>query len=134
MTVAGEIAAYLEAQGLGKQAVDLFIGKMPATPEACGVVYEYGGAPAELGFGVDGIQFETPGIQVAFRGAPHDYAGPRAKAELAFRALPKVQATNLSGAFYLTITPQQSPFALERDDDERHVVVCNFLCEKRPSP
>lgn len=133
MSVLNEIAAHLVAQGLGTLNTDLFIGKLPNDPAACGAVFEYGGPPPEMGFGAAGVKHETPGVQVVFRGAPHDYAGPRTKAETAYRALAAVEAQPLSGTFYHWIHPQHSPFLHERDDAERVLIAANYLCEKEPS-
>lgn len=133
MSVLNEIAAHLVAQGLGVLGTDLFIGKLPNDPDACGVVYETGGLAPEMGFGAAGVKHETPAIQVVFRGAPGDYAGPRAKAESAYRALAAVEAQALSGTFFHFVHPQQSPFLLNRDQAERVLLAFNALCEKEPS-
>lgn len=133
MSVLNEIAAHLATQGLGVVGTDLFIGKLPADPPACGVVYEYGGAPPEFGFGAAGVKWENPGVQVVFRGEPHDYAGPRAKAESAYRALAAVETQLLSGTFYHWIHPQHSPFLLSRDEAERALIACSFLVQKELS-
>lgn len=131
MSTLSEIADHLATSGLGTVGDDLFYGTMPSTPDACGVVYEYQGAPSELGFGVPGVQFEAPAVQVVFRGVPDDYDGPRGQAELAYRALATVQATALGGTNYLLITPQQAPFLLARDDARRVLIACNYVAEKR---
>jgi hypothetical protein len=133
VTVLDEIAAFLQDQGLGVVQVDLFTGTLPNDPPVCGSVQEYPAVPPEFGFGFAGVNFETPGVQVLFRGEPHDYAGPRAKAEAAYRALSAVSAQPLSGTFYHHIHPQHSPFPLGRDDDQRVMIVCSYLCEKEPS-
>jgi hypothetical protein len=134
-----EVAAFLVAQGLGVLNVDLFAGKLPNDPNACCAVYEYPGMPGEFGFGAPGgVIHETPGIQVVFRGEPHDYVGPRVKAQAAYLALSKVQAEPLSGTFYHWIHPQHTPTPLGpgpegRDGLDRIVVKCSYLCEKEPS-
>lgn len=133
MSLLNEIVTHLSAQGLGSFGTDIFIGKLPDKPDACGVVYEYGGVPPEFGFGAAGVKWETPAVQVVFRGAPHDYAGPRAKAETAYRALAAVGGQSLSGTFYHWIHPLQSPALLQRDDAERVSIVFSVLAEKRLS-
>ena len=42
-------------------------GTMPATPDVCLSLFEYGGAPANMGFNVAGVQHEMPGLQVVTR-------------------------------------------------------------------
>jgi Bacteriophage minor capsid protein len=142
MSLLNEIAAKLVALNVGVLGDDLFIGGMPDTPDECVVVYEYGGAPAEKGFGVAGVVYENPSVQVVARGpkpAPGVatvYTGPRAKAEAAFLGLAAVEATTLTGgtsAFYHEITPQASPFLMRRDDSERVLIAVNFAITKELS-
>jgi len=128
-----EIGAKLAALGLGVVGTTIFLGSMPETPTACCAVIEYGGAPPEMGFGLAGVKYETPAIQVMFRGAEGSYAATRALAEAAYRGLCEVETTTLSGTFYHHIHPQQSPFSLKRDDSKRVYIACNFLAEKEPS-
>lgn len=134
MTLLDEIAVFLVAQGVGVLGSTLFKGLMPDSPHACVAIYEYGGRPAITGFSKPGIQHEYPGLQVVSRGVAFDYAGPRAKIELAYRALSTVQAQTLSGAKYLMLRAQQSPFVLERDGSNRVKFAVNFIAEKELSP
>jgi hypothetical protein len=131
MSIPTEIQAYLVSLGtLGT----IVIGSMPASPNVIGVLYEYGGQAPERRFGVSGVGYEHPAFQLIFRGEPHDYAGPRAKAEIAWRALMSVQPRTLGTTQYLTIDPQQSPFAIRpQDENNRHYVGCNFYATKEPS-
>jgi hypothetical protein len=133
VNVLDQIATFLATAGLGTVGADLFKGKLPNDPNACGALYEYGGLPPEGQFGATSFKHESPSVQVVFRGEPHDYEGPRAKAETAYRALTAVETQSLSGTFYNWIHALQSPFFLQRDDAERVVIACNFLCEKEPS-
>ena len=134
MIVLFEIKTFLDILGtLGT----LTIGEMPATPDAIGTLREYGGQIPDRKFGVTGIGYEKPSIQLCFRGAPHDYSGPRTKSEIAWKAL----ATVVPGALcagvsteYLMITPIQSPFPLgPMDANNRHIIACNFWITKVPS-
>jgi len=130
MSLGTEIVALLSANALGTYGTDLFLNSMPETPDVCGAVFETGGAPPSAGFGVAGIQYETPGIQIRFRGARRDADGPRVKAQTAYRLLVTKWGQVLSGTQYLTLKPSQAPFPLERDGNERVVWVFNALCEK----
>ena len=128
-----EIGAKLAALGLGTVGTDIFLGELPASPYACGVVYEYGGIAPEKSFSTSTLRFETPAVQVVFRGLPGDYASPRAKAATAFAGLAAIEATTLSGTIYYEITPQQSPFMLTRDENECVLIATNYLCQKEIS-
>lgn len=133
MSVLNEIAAHLATLGVGVVGTSLFIGTLPDSPVVCGAVYEYGGLASEMGFGAAGVKYETPAVQVVFRGDPEDYAGPRAKAETAYRGLAAVEAELLGATFYHWIHPQQPPFLLKRDENERVLIAFNVLCEKELS-
>jgi hypothetical protein len=131
MSVLTEIQTYLTS--LGTLGV-IKIGFMPATPDVLGVLYEYGGQMPERAYGVAGIKYEKPAFQHVFRGAPLDYAGPRAKAEIAYRALAAVQPGALGGGVsteYLMIDPQQAPHPVEPVDvNNRHYIGVNFYAMK----
>lgn len=127
-----EIDAFLDTLGLG----NITRGSMPATPDAIGTLYEYGGQPAERRFGVVGMGYEKPAFQLVFRGAPGDYNGPRVKCETAIKALMAVQPGKITAtsAIYLTIDPQQSPFPVQpADNNNRHYIGFNFYATKEPS-
>ncbi len=137
MALLDEIAAKLEVLGVGTVGTTIHKGMMPETPDACCAVYEYGGMAPDLGFGTAGIHLETPAVQVMFRGAPGDYATPRASAATAYNGLASVEATTLIGggtsAFYHTVHPQQAPFLMQRDKNDRVYIGFNVLCEKELS-
>ncbi len=133
MPFLNEIATYLAANGVGVVATSIFVGRMPDAPDACCTLYEPPGLAPNHGFGVAGIQFETPSVQVVCRGVPDDYATPRALAATAWNALSEVQGEALSGTNYNMITPRQSPFEMKRDERGRVHIAFNALCEKEPS-
>ena len=112
----------------------IVIGMMPASPDSISVLQEYGGQSPERAFGVTGIKYEKPAVQLLFRGAPYDYAGPRAKAEIAFQYLAGVQPGVLCVGVtteYLTIDPQQSPHPVAPvDSNNRHYIGINFYLKK----
>jgi hypothetical protein len=132
MSVADEIVALFIANDLGT-AENLFTNRMPETPSTCGVIYDTAGLEPQPGFGVVGIQHERPGIQVRFRGEKRDSATPYASAQAAYRLLIESWGTELSGTQYLTLTPSQSPYILERDANNRVIWVFNALLEKELS-
>jgi hypothetical protein len=133
MSVLNELAAKLAALGVGTVGTDIFLGAMPEDVAACCALYEYGGTAPEFAFGAPGIAFENNAVQVVFRGTPHDYAGPRAKAETAYRGLAAVEVTALSGTLYHWIHPMQAPFLLRRDDSERVLIATNYAIQKELS-
>ena len=109
------------------------LGIMPPSPDAVGTVYEYGGLAPERLFGVVGLGYDKPTIQVLFRGNPFDYTGPRAMAEKAYRALMAVQPGPLCAGvstIYHTIDPVQAPFTMGVDVNNRYKIACNFYIKR----
>lgn len=135
MSFLDEVAAFLASEGLGTVGTDLFSTEMPATPNACGCVYESGGSAPDMPLGSSTPRFENPTVQVVFRGAPDDYTGPRVKAQSAFDAMIGISADQvLSGTKYLQVLALQQPFPLGgKDGNKRWKIVCNFLIQKEPS-
>lgn len=113
------------------------IGNMPESPDAVGILYEYGGLSPDGQFGVAGIKYEKPSVQLVFRGIPNDYVGPRNKSEIAWRFLASVQPGPLGAGIntpYLRIWPIQSPFDLNpMDANLRTLIACNFYVHKELS-
>lgn len=134
MAFLDEVVAFLAAEGLGTVGTDLFKAKMPATPDACGCVYESGGFSPDMALGSLTPRSENPSIQVLFRGAPDDYTGPRVKAQTAFASLIGISVDQvLSGTMYWMVTALQQPFPLGQDDNDRWKIVCNYSVQKDPS-
>lgn len=125
-TPAIDVKAILDA--LGTLGI-INIGHLNATPDVLGVIYEYGGQAPDGRFGVTGVGYEKPSLQVVFRGIANDYTGPMTKARIAWDALAGVQP----GSIFLSITPQQSPFSLGKDSNHRFEIACNFYAMKVPN-
>lgn len=132
MTTGEEIKGYLDIIGTFGT---LTVGFMPDTTGAIGTIYEYGGQQDDPRFGIPGIGYEKPAIQVAFRGVAFDYFGPRVKAESAYRLLAAIQPGVLPGTGFPTkynmIRPQQPPHPVkEMDTKNRHTIGVNFYIDK----
>lgn len=127
-----EIKTFLSTLGL---VWPIKLASMPASPDELICLYEYAGRVPEWRFGVSGVGWEKPAFQLKFRGAPHDYSTPRAKAEITYRALVAVLPGSVGGstAEYLWFDVQQAPFPLRKDANERHEIVFNFYAYKELS-
>lgn len=111
------------------------IGHMPDLGDTpIGTIYDYSGAPISRGFGVIGVQYEHPALQIVFRGAPEDYEGPKANAYIAFYDLAKIQAEVVGSVEYLQVDPQQTPFRIRaKDENNRFYLGFNVYIHKVPS-
>lgn len=134
MSLGEEIADKLASLGLGVVGTSIFIGMLPDHPDELLAVMETGGSAPTFGFGVPGLKFETPNVQVIVRGARGDYSAPRFTIGLAYKGLSTVQGQYLGLTYYHMIKPIQSPFMLHRDQNERPVFIFNASCEKEIGP
>lgn len=128
--VLAELVTYLEAQGVGTPATDLFYGFVPDTPDSLVCLMEYGGLRNEPELGGTTVRLEFPRVQVITRGAKQDYDTPRQKIQDVVVAFTKIGTQALSGVEYKAVEALQPPFLLKRDDLFRFVFVCNFQVTK----
>jgi len=143
MAVIHEVAAKLQALGLGTVGTDIFPGSMPASPDECCAVFAAPGFPSEFGFGTPGVHYEYPGIKVRFRGprpgpgVTTAISGPALKAQQAHDGLATVEVATLSGGgtsgFYHYLRPQRPPYQFGKDTDLLMQWDVDFIAEKRPS-
>ena len=132
MSVLTDIGTYLNAASISTQdltlGTNLFLGRLPETPDTCvGVIQTAGVAPTDT-FGTSFPPLETQGLQTLVRATT--YATAEALAVDVMKSLASVDNQTLTSTLYLKIEAQQSPFALERDNQERLVMSCNFLVKK----
>ena len=135
--VSKEIRDYLvDLISTGVDLGTIRIGTLDPSPDELGVIFEYGGLQHEGRFGVVGIGYERPTLQITFRGAPHDYETPMRRSRIAWSALASVQPGAISSCHatqYLQIIPIQSPFLINKDHAERFEIACNYLIVKEPA-
>lgn len=126
-----ELAARLASGGIGSVGSTIFVGSLPATPDTCVALREYGGFPPEHTMGTDFI-YERPTIQIVARAGAEDYQAARTKAENCYALMAFTNLT-ISGVRYLRAEPLQNPFLLRRDDNNRWEIGFNVLCYKERS-
>jgi hypothetical protein len=130
MAVLDDVGTYLSAQvGPLTLGTNLFLGRMPDTPDTCVALYEYGGdAPLSV-MGSDAMPpVEQPRIQILTR-AP-GYSSSRTLALQCWTAVEAILNETLSGTRYHRIAANQSPFPLERDSHDRVLFAQNFRVQK----
>lgn len=121
-----DIATYLDSQlATLTLGTNLFVGRMPDTPDTCVALYEYGGAsPTEVMGGATPPVLENPRLQVATRDA--SYANAETLARSIWNALTGVLDETLTLTRYNIVDAIQSPFPIERDTHDRVIFVQNF--------
>ncbi len=123
-----EVGTYLVANVTAQTLVlgtNLFLGRMPETPDICVAIIETSGQSAVDAMGGSSLPAYTrPRAQVLVRAA--SYSDASALAEDIYKQMQKIDNESLSGVYYLRANGMQSPFYLERDPQERAVFSCNY--------
>jgi hypothetical protein len=137
MPTLDELGSLLLSEGavsaLGGVAVNsLHYNAFPAsnTVDAT-VIREYAGSEPEYVLGEASVKLVKPRVQVQVRAVRS--ADARQRIMVVFDVLTRVVNQTLSGTFYVKIRPIQSPFWMQRDENDKHIWVFNVECEKRPS-
>ena len=132
MSMLTDVGTYLAAASISTAVLtlgtNLFLGRLPESPDTCvGLVQTAGTAPTNT-FGTSYPPLENQGLQTIVRAAT--YATAEALAVDVMKSLASVENQTLTSTLYLKIEAQQSPFALDRDSQERLIMSCNFLIAK----
>tara|TARA_R110000787_G_scaffold100231_1_gene205105 strand:- start:1350 stop:1754 length:405 start_codon:yes stop_codon:yes gene_type:complete len=132
MSMLTDVGTYLAAASISTAdltlGTNLFLGRLPESPDTCvGLVQTAGTAPTNT-FGTSYPPLENQGLQTIVRAAT--YATAEALAVDVMKSLASVENQTLTSTLYLKIEAQQSPFALDRDSQERLIMSCNFLIAK----
>ena len=108
---------------------NLFLGRLPDTPDTCVAIYETAGTPPTDVFGADSAPpIENAGLMCHTRATA--YSDCQSLAVDVMKTLSKVINETLTSTAYYKIEATQSPFALDRDEQERMVFSCNFTAVK----
>ena len=132
MAVLGDLGTFMAANVTDTTltlGTNLFLGRMPDSPDTCVAIYETAGqAPIDV-FGADSAPpIESAGVMCHTRAAA--YSDCQALAVDIMKTLSKVINESLSGTAYYKVEPIQSPFAFDRDDQDRMLFSCNFTAVK----
>jgi hypothetical protein len=129
-----EIAAHLQAAGVGIICQTLFMGSMPqdepstGSQDAVTAILEIPSRPPVRTH--DKNLLELPRLQIQTRGAPYGYPEARQKAQDAWDVLEAVVNQLLSGVTYLRIEAQRSPYWLRTDDYNRPYFQFDVECSR----
>lgn len=126
MTFLEAVGDYVQAQGQGTLGTNLFLGRMPDTPDVCVGLYEYGGGLPEMTFGSSGIAIDRPRLQVMCRAGRDDYPAARDKAVALRDLLTSITNTTLGAFSVLRIEATQSVNPIGPDEKDRPLVSVNF--------
>lgn len=126
MALLDALGTYLQSQGVGTLATDIFLGRMPDTPDACVVLIEdTGNGPMHV-LGASAYAVQRPRIRAFARAARNDYPAARTKAEAVRTALGAIRDTTLSGVTFLCVNTTSDLYPLMRDGDDRVMIGIDF--------
>lgn len=107
---------------------NLFLGKMPDTPDVCVCVYEYEGfAPIET-FGATAFEVNRPSVQVVVRAGRDDYPAARDLADTLRTLVSAMSNVSVSGVTVMRVASSGSLYPLGADALDRPRVVFNLDC------
>ena len=120
-----DLATYLDTQQASLTlGTNLFIGRMPETPDTCVTLYEYGGGAPDNTMGTTAPVLQNPSVQIAVRAS--SYSSAQSLIALCWSSFEAITNQSLSGTRYNRVSAIQSPFPLERDTSDRIIFVQNF--------
>ena len=130
-----EVAKLITDNTTKAQGTDIFKAfNHPRAQDSATFLIETQGVGPQRVFSSSAPAWENAFIQIIDRSS--DYQIARNSAETIFTLLQGQANVNLTpsssatGTLYLTLEPQQSPFSIGQDDNDRFQVSCNYLVQK----
>lgn len=117
---------YLQTNSVGTLGTNIFLGKMPASPDYCITLYEYEGMAPVESFGGSPYDVDMPRIQVVVRGARDDYPAARDGAKTIRDLLSDLTDITISSTKVLRVASLGSTIPLGLDDKDRPRIAANF--------
>jgi hypothetical protein len=127
-TILESIGDYLVTNSQGTLGTSIFLGNLPASPDACVAVYENAGSSPAFTMGSGGIVIDYPMLQIVVRAGREDYPTARDKAEQIRVLLSSVLEQTISGVHIMRIEPMGSVNLLGVDPQYRPLISVNFRC------
>ena len=117
---------YLQTNSIGTLGTNIFLGKMPASPDYCITLYEYEGmAPSET-FGNHAYDIDMPRIQIVVRGARDDYPTARDGVKTIRDLIANITDVTISSTKILRVASLGATIPLGLDDKDRPRIAANF--------
>ena len=126
MSVLADVGAYVDSQmATLTLGTNLFLGRLPDTPDKCVGLFEYGGGSPINTLGSDAMPtMELPRLQVLARDVA--YSDARSLAISVWAVIEGILNETLNGTLYQRVSAVQSVFPLERDSVQRVIFAQNF--------
>lgn len=128
MTVLEALGDYLQTQNAGTLGTDIFLGRMPETPDVCVTLYEYDGVAPTEAFGSEPFMVERPRIQVVCRAGRDDYPTARDKAVQIRDLLAAITEQTISNTRVMRVKALGQVLPLGFDTTDRPTIAVNLEC------
>lgn len=119
---------HIQTNGLGTLGTNLYLGKMPASPDYCITLFEYEGMQPLENMGSAPYSIDMPRIQVMVRGARDDYPTARDGLQAIRELLAGITDVTISSTKILRVASVGSLIPLGLDDKDRPRLTANFQC------
>ena len=107
---------------------EVFVGKIPTTPDNLAVLFDTGGKPSMLTYNKE-EKLEYPSVQVLVRN--NDYRTAMGVINSIIALLHGRADETWNGAYYALIQHQNGPMFLEWDKSQRVSLIANFSIMRR---
>lgn len=130
MALLNEIGDYLSSQGVGTLGQNLFLGYLPDSPNSAGAIYPTGGITAVHAFNPSPGQAKAqrPSVQIVWRSSSFSVA--ESKLRTVWSLMDGLPERTLGGTRYQSIEAISDPFLMNRDEQGRTIMACNFMIAK----
>ena len=125
MSVLEALGTWAQTEGAGTLGVNLFVSRLPDSPDAAIALHEYSGGPPVEMFGSQGISLHRVRIQVTGRGARDDYPTVRDNVLRLYQDMAAITNLTQSGFLILRVKPLGYPGLIGYDDKNRFRIVFN---------
>ena len=123
------VGAYIDSnRGDLTIGTNLFLSKMPDTPDVCVCIYETQGNAPVMTFGSTAIQVDRPNVQISVRASRDDYATARDLAQALRTLVAGMVNVTASSVLIMRAEPTGSFYPLGVDQLERPRVVFYMDC------
>lgn len=126
MAVLDALAAKLVAAGQGTLATNIFLSRMPDTPDVCVTLVESLGPDGGQTFGAGISAYSVVRVRALCRAAKNDYPAARAKASAVRGVLGAIRTETISGDSILCVMATGDVYPVGRDGDDRPVIGADF--------
>lgn len=117
---------HLQTNAVGTLGTNIFLGKMPASPDYCITLYEYEGVAPMESFGGNPYDIDMPRIQVVVRAARDDYPTARDAVNTIRGILADITDVTISSTKVLRVASLGAFIPLGLDDKDRPRIAANF--------